>query len=147
MRNFILFLSSCAVCLIMARIVVGFTLEPLEQQARQAKLELKSPTTTVQYSASEEIAIAEFEIGNRGDRRLVVNSKSFDCDCYLGKEGSLAILPGRTERLRIPISMQAIARYPQIKFLLITNDPDNARFQSALTFSTDRRWFLPVRFQ
>lgn len=124
-RNFCFFILSSAACLLVAKLVVGLTLLPLDQQRPSvAKLDVISKTTTVRYCDSKTVTQAQFKIKNRGDKRLVVNTKEFDCDCYVAKQhGSLTILPGQEKLLSIPISMHAIEYRSEIKFLLITNDP------------------------
>ena len=124
LRNICYLLFSCMVCLLVAKFVVGRTLAPLEQQKQLvAKLELESATTTVRYCDSKAVVNARFQIKNRGGRRLTVNAKEFNCDCYLGRESSITIPPGIEGSVILPISMHAVARRSEIKFLLLTNDP------------------------
>ena len=120
-------LSSLA-CLVLLKIAFGLTVVPLDKQTQPvARLELESATTTVNYCDSQTLAHAEFTIRNRGRKRLTVNAKNFDCDCYLGAQGSLVIPPGREKVMSLPISMQAIARLSEIRLQLDTNDPAQPR--------------------
>ena len=124
LRNICYLFFSCTVCLLVAKFVVGRTLVPLEQQKPLvAKLELESDTTTVRYCDSKASVNARFKIKNRGGRRLTVNAKEFNCDCYLGRESSTTISPGQEGSVSLPISMHALARRSEVKLLLLTNDP------------------------
>jgi len=114
---------SCAVCFLVAKLVAGYTLLPLDQQTQPvAKLEIQSASTSVSYCDSKDVTNADFKIRNRGNKRLTVNAKEFNCDCYAGGEG-LVIPPGEEKVMSLRISMQALQYHPEVKFLLLTNDP------------------------
>jgi len=126
-RNLCLSLLSCAVCFLVAKFVAGVTLLPLDQQTQSvAKLEIDSATTTVSYRNSEAITQAKFKLKNRGDKRLTVSAREFNCDCFSGAD-SLVIPPGEEKLMSVPISMRALRYQPEIKFLLLTNDPDQPK--------------------
>lgn len=123
-RNLCLLLLSCVVCLLVAKSVVGYLLLPLDQQPQAvAKLEIESATTSIRYCDSKDIVNAQFKIKNRGKRRLTVNAKEFDCDCYLGREGYITVSPGEEESISLPMNMQSLVHRSEIKLLLLTNDP------------------------
>ena len=116
------FLSS-AVCLFAAKIAFGLLVDRTSEQ--KAILGMDSTEVAVQYSDPDSgVIFVEYVIANHGDKRLLINAKEFDCQCYLGDEGSLRILPGKTARLRIPLSSEAIKYRSKIDFTLQTNDPE-----------------------
>jgi len=132
-RNICLFLLSCTACLLGAKFVAGLTLLPLDQQTQPvAVLEFVSDKTSVNYCDSKRVVNAEFKIKNRGSKRLTINAKEFNCDCYAGN-GSLVIPPGEEKLLSVPISKQALRYQPEIRFLLLTNDPDQHKVPLHIT--------------
>ena len=119
------FLLSSMACLLVAKLVVGYTLLPLDQQKPAvARLELESDTTTVRYCDSKTFVKAEFKIRNRGDKRLTVTAREFNCKCHLGRAGSIVVPPGEVKTMSLPMSMPALAHRPDIRLTLFTNDPD-----------------------
>jgi len=93
--------------------------------AKQLSLmKLASSTTTIQYCEAEPTVDAVFEIGNLGQRRLVVNPRETNCDCTVGKQAAIVVPPGESGELRLSLEMHRLRHRDQITFSLGTNDPN-----------------------
>ena len=124
-RNLLLFVLSAAVCFTVAKVVVSHSFVPLEQQQPLlAKIKLATADIAIQYSESKPTVDAVFEIENLGNRRLVVNPRETSCDCTVGKQAAIVVLPGDSGELRLPLSMERLRYRDQITFSLGTNDPN-----------------------
>ena len=124
-RNILLFALSAAICFAVAKVAVTYSNVPLEQQQPLAAvMQLASSAISVQYSETQPTVDAVFEIKNLGDRRLVVNPRETNCDCTVGKQAAIVVLPGESDELRLSLSMERLRFRDQITFSLGTNDPD-----------------------
>ena len=123
-RNILLFAVSTAACLAVAKVIVAYSLVPVEQQQPlEAEMQLASSAISVQYSESETMVDAIFKIKNLGSRRLVINPRETHCDCTVGKQAAIVVLPGERGELRLPLAMEKLRYRDQITFSLGTNDP------------------------
>ena len=122
-RSILLFALSTAVCLTIAKVIVAYSIVPIEQQTFAAEMHLASSVVTIRYSELQPTVDAVFEIKNLGNRRLVVNPRETNCDCTVGKQPAIVIPPGASGELRLPLSMEQIRYRDQIAFSLGTNDP------------------------
>ena len=123
-RNILLFALSTVVCLAVAKIAVSYSNVPLEQQQPLvAQMQLASSAIAIQYNESQPSVDAVFDITNLGNRRLVVNPRETNCDCTVGKQAAIVVLPGESGQLRLPLTMQKLRYRDQITFSLGTNDP------------------------
>ena len=124
-RSILLFAFSTAACLVIAKVIVAYTVVPLEQQQPiAAQMQLASSAIAIQYSESKPTVDAVFEIKNVGDRRLVVNPRETNCDCTVGKQAAIIVAPKESGELRLSLSMKQVRYRDQVTFSLGTNDPN-----------------------
>ena len=123
-RNILLFACSTAVCFVVAKTIVAYSVVPLDQQQPlTASMQLASSITTVEYSDLQNAVDAVFPIENLGSGRVVVNPKESNCDCTVGKQAAIVIPPGQSSELRLSLSMKSLRDRERISFSLGTNDP------------------------
>ena len=143
-RNILLFVLSTAACFVGAKLIVAYSVVPLEQQQPLvAQMQLASSAIAIQYSESQPTVDAVFEIKNLGDRRLVVNPRETNCDCTVGKQAAIIVPPGESGEFRLPLSMKRLGNRDQVTFSLGTNDPNQPIVPVSIQI-LDRPPFVPV---